>query len=101
MKYRTFGRTRVSVSEIGFGAWALGGGWGPQPEEESEAALHKALDRGVNFIDTAAVYGNGRSEQIIGRVLQQRRENIFVATKTPPTPGRWPPSPYCRIEDRY
>jgi aryl-alcohol dehydrogenase-like predicted oxidoreductase len=101
MKYRTFGRTGVPVSEIGFGAWALGGGWGPQPEEESEAALRKALDRGVNFIDTAAAYGNGRSEQIIGRVLQQRRENIFVATKTPPTPGRWPPSPYCRIEDRY
>jgi aryl-alcohol dehydrogenase-like predicted oxidoreductase len=101
MKYRKFGRTGVSVSEIGFGAWALGGGWGPQPEEESEAALHKALDRGVNVIDTAAFYGNGRSEQIIGRVLKQRRETIFVATKTPPQPGPWPPSPYCRMEDRY
>lgn len=101
MKYRTFGRTGVSVSEIGFGAWALGGGWGPQPEEDSEAALNKALDLGVNFIDTAAIYGNGRSEQIIGRVLKQRREEIFVATKTPPATGPWPPSPYCRIEDRY
>ena len=101
MKFRTFGRTGAAVSEIGFGAWALGGGWGPQPEEDSEAALHKALDRGVNFIDTAAAYGNGRSEQVIGRVLRQRREKIFVATKTPPTPGVWPPSPYCRIEDRY
>jgi aryl-alcohol dehydrogenase-like predicted oxidoreductase len=101
MKYRLLGRTDVSVSEIGFGAWALGGGWGPQPEEESEAALHKALDRGVNFIDTAAAYGNGRSEQIIGRVLKERREDIFVATKTPPAPGPWPPTPYCRIEDRY
>jgi aryl-alcohol dehydrogenase-like predicted oxidoreductase len=101
MKFRTFGRTGLSVSEIGFGAWALGGGWGPQSEEESEAALHKALDRGVNFIDTAAAYGNGRSERIIGRVLKERREDIFVATKTPPMPGPWPPSPYCRIEDRY
>jgi aryl-alcohol dehydrogenase-like predicted oxidoreductase len=101
MKYRTFGRTGASVSEIGFGAWAVGGAWGPQPEEESAAALHKALDLGVNFIDTAALYGKGRSEQIIGRVLKERREKIFVATKTPPTPGPWPPSPYCRIEDRY
>lgn len=101
MKYRTLGRTGVSVSEIGFGAWAVGGGWGPQPEEESEAALHKALERGVNFIDTAAAYGRGRSEQIIGRVLKDRREEVFVATKTPPTPGPWPPTPYCRIEERY
>jgi aryl-alcohol dehydrogenase-like predicted oxidoreductase len=101
MKYRTFGRSGVSVSEIGFGAWALGGGWGPQPEEDSVAALNAALDRGVNFIDTAASYGNGRSEQIIGRVLHERREQIFVATKTPPAPGPWPPSPYCTVEDRY
>ena len=101
MKYRILGRTGVSVSEIGFGAWALGGGWGPQPEEESEAALHAALALRVNFIDTAAAYGKGRSEQIIGRVLRQRQEKIFVATKTPPTPGPWPPSPYCRVEDRY
>jgi aryl-alcohol dehydrogenase-like predicted oxidoreductase len=101
MKYRTLGRTGVSVSEIGFGAWALGGGWGPQPEEESQAALHKALEQGVNFIDTAAAYGKGRSEQIIGRVLKERGEKVFVATKTPPTPGPWPPTPYCRIEDRY
>ncbi|MCC6123800.1 MAG: aldo/keto reductase [Pirellulales bacterium] len=101
MKYRTLGRTGASVSEIGFGAWALGGSWGPQPEEVSEAALHKALDLGVNFIDTAALYGKGRSERIIGRILKQRREKIFVATKTPPADGPWPPSPYCRVEDRY
>lgn len=101
MKSRTLGRTGLQVSEIGFGAWALGGGWGEQPEAESVAALNHALDRGVNFIDTAAGYGNGRSERIIGQVLQQRRESVFVATKTPPAPGPWPPSPYCRIEDRY
>lgn len=89
------------VSEIGFGAWAVGGGWGPQSDEDSLAALHRAIDLGVNFIDTAAFYGNGRSEQIIGQVLKQRREEVFVATKTPPAPGPWPPSPYCRIEDRY
>jgi aryl-alcohol dehydrogenase-like predicted oxidoreductase len=101
MKYRILGRTGVRVSEIGVGAWALGGGWGPQSEADSLAALHGAIDRGVNLIDTAAGYGNGRSEQIIAEVLKQRPEPIFVATKTPPAPGPWPPSPYCRVEDRY
>jgi aryl-alcohol dehydrogenase-like predicted oxidoreductase len=101
MRYRTLGRTSVSVSEIGFGAWAIGGSWGEQSEEDSTAALHRALDLGVNFIDTAAGYGNGRSERIIGRVLKQRSEAVFVATKTPPTPGPWPPSPYCRDDERY
>ena len=101
MKCRTLGRTGVPVSEIGFGAWALGGGWGDQPEAESLAALGQAIDLGVNFLDTAAGYGDGRSERIIGRVLRERRDKLFVATKTPPAAGPWPPSPYCSIEDRY
>ncbi|HZZ73438.1 MAG TPA: aldo/keto reductase [Pirellulales bacterium] len=101
MKYRNLGRTQVSVSQIGFGAWALGGGWGPQADSDSLAALNTAIDRGVNLLDTAAGYGNGRSEKIIAAALKLRREQIFVATKTPPLPGVWPPSPYCRVEDRY
>ena len=101
MRTRTFGRTGVSVSEIGFGAWAIGGSWGEQKEEDSTAALHRALDLGCNFIDTAAGYGNGRSERIIGKVLKERKERVFVATKTPPSPGPWPPTPYCRVEERY
>lgn len=102
MKYRTFGRLGWQVSEIGFGAWAIGGGWGTQRDEESLAALHRALDLGVNFIDTAQGYGNGRSEQLIGKVLKERRgERIYVATKMPPAPGNWPPSPYDIIEERY
>jgi aryl-alcohol dehydrogenase-like predicted oxidoreductase len=101
MRNRTLGHTGASVSEIGFGAWAIGGSWGEQKEEESVAALHRALDLGVNFIDTAAGYGNGRSERIIGRVLKERKETAFVATKTPPSPGPWPPTPYCRDEERY
>jgi aryl-alcohol dehydrogenase-like predicted oxidoreductase len=101
MHYRTLGRTDLSVSEIGFGAWAIGGGWGPQTESESIEALHKAFDLGVNFIDTAAGYGDGRSERIIGKVLKERRETIYVATKTQPAPGPWPPSPYCRADERY
>jgi len=101
MRYRTLGRTGLQVSEIGFGAWAIGGGWGEQKERDSLAALHRALDLGCNFVDTAAGYGDGRSERIIGRVLKERREPLFVATKTPPSPGPWPPTPYCRDDERY
>ena len=101
MNYRTLGRTGLSVSEIGFGAWAIGGGWGPQAEQDSLDALHKAIDLGVNFIDTAAGYGNGKSERLIAQVLSSRPEKVLVATKTPPLPGNWPPSPYDLAEERY
>ncbi|HYP17879.1 MAG TPA: aldo/keto reductase [Opitutus sp.] len=106
MKYRPFGQHRFDCSEIGFGAWAIGGSWGAQADTDSLAALHRALDLGVNFIDTAAGYGDGRSEKLIAQVLRERaaagrREKVFVATKTPPADGIWPPSPYCLAEDRY
>lgn len=106
MKFRPFGKHSFNVSEIGFGAWAIGGSWGPQSESDSLAALHRALDLGCNFIDTAAGYGNGRSERVIRQALHDRaaagkKEKIFVATKTPPAPGEWPPSPYDRADDRY
>ena len=101
MKYREFGNSGPEVSEIGFGAWAIGGSWGAQSENDSLEALETALDKGVNFIDTAAGYGEGKSERIIGQFLKQRSERVYVCTKTPPAPGKWPPSPYCRIEERY
>ncbi|RME67354.1 MAG: aldo/keto reductase [Verrucomicrobia bacterium] len=103
MKYRPFGKSGREVSEIGFGAWAIGGGWGPQAEADSLAALRRALELGVNFIDTAAGYGNGKSERTIAEVLAGLDDPsaITVATKTPPTPGIWPPSPYCDMDERY
>jgi aryl-alcohol dehydrogenase-like predicted oxidoreductase len=101
MRDRDFGATGVRVSEIGFGAWAIGGGWGPQQDADSIAALHRALDLGVRFVDTAAGYGEGRSERVIARVLKERSEPVFVATKTPPLPGAWPPSPYDGVDERY
>jgi aryl-alcohol dehydrogenase-like predicted oxidoreductase len=101
MNYRKLGNTGLQVSEIGFGAWAIGGSWGRQKETDSVEALETAIDRGVNFIDTAAGYGNGKSEQIIGRFLKGRKERIYVCTKTPPVSGKWPPSPYCNIKERY
>ena len=102
MKHRQFGRLGWQVSEIGYGAWAIGGSWGPTKDEESIAALNRALDLGVNFIDTAQGYGDGRSERLIGQVLRGRgRDRVYVATKIPPAPGPWPPTPYCRIDQRY
>src|SRR5579875_2288570 len=103
MKHRTFGRLGWSVSEIGFGAWAIGGSWGEQSDDDSVRALHTALDLGCNFIDTAQGYGDGRSERIIARVLKERGgDKVYVATKIPPkSPGAWPPTPYDDIEDRY
>jgi aryl-alcohol dehydrogenase-like predicted oxidoreductase len=81
MNYKSLGRTGFQVSSISFGAWAIGGTWGDVRDEESMAALHKALDMGVNFIDTADVYGDGRSERLIARLRSERSEPFFVATK--------------------
>ena len=81
MRYRTFGRTGWEVSEIGFGAWAIGADWGHVSEADALDALHRSIDLGVNFIDTADVYGDGRSEQLIAQVLKERGEQVYVATK--------------------
>jgi aryl-alcohol dehydrogenase-like predicted oxidoreductase len=90
MKYRPLGRTGWDVSTISFGAWAVGGTWGPVDDAESMAALHRALDRGVNLFDTADVYGDGHSEKLLGRLRRERREPFHIATKAgrrimPPT----------------
>jgi aryl-alcohol dehydrogenase-like predicted oxidoreductase len=81
MEYRELGRTGFRVSEISFGAWAIGGDWGKVSDDESLAALHRAIDLGVNFIDTADVYGDGRSEKLVARVKREREEPIYIATK--------------------
>jgi len=81
MQYREFGRTGWKVSDISFGAWAIGGTWGTVDDKESLAALHHAIDLGVNFIDTADVYGDGRSERLVAQLRKERSETIYVATK--------------------
>jgi aryl-alcohol dehydrogenase-like predicted oxidoreductase len=82
MQQRPFGSSGIDVSEIGFGAWAIGGSWGEVGEDEARATLHAALDGGVTFIDTADVYGDGRSEKLIRTVLEERGGvRPFVATK--------------------
>jgi aryl-alcohol dehydrogenase-like predicted oxidoreductase len=81
MNYRPFGRTGWEVSDISFGAWAIGADWGQVSEVDAIDALHAAIDQGTNFIDTADVYGDGRSERLIARVLQERSEPVYVVTK--------------------
>ena len=81
MEYRQLGRTDMRVSTVSFGAWPIGSDWGKVDDADSYAALNRAIDLGVNFIDTADVYGDGRSERLIGRLLKDRKEEIFVATK--------------------
>lgn len=82
MEYRPLGRTGWNISEIGFGAWGIGGdAWGNTDDTTSIAALHRAIDLGVNFIDTADVYGDGRSEQLIAKTRKLRSEQLIVATK--------------------
>jgi aryl-alcohol dehydrogenase-like predicted oxidoreductase len=81
MKYRELGNTGFEVSEISFGSWAIGGTWGPVKDDESMAALHKALDMGVNFFDTADVYGDGRSERLLGQIRKDFEDKIYITTK--------------------
>lgn len=81
MNYRELGRTGWKVSEISFGAWAIGGAWGNVSDKDSLAALHAALDNGVNFFDTADVYGDGRSENLLAKLKKERSEKFYVATK--------------------
>jgi aryl-alcohol dehydrogenase-like predicted oxidoreductase len=82
MQYRVLGRTGWNASEMGFGSWAIGGdAWGSTDDKEAIAALHKAIELGVNFIDTADVYGDGHSEQLVGQVRRSHSERVFIATK--------------------
>src|SRR5437867_671280 len=91
MKYRRLGRTGLMISEIGFGAWGIGKGlWIGAEDEESLRALRRAVERGVNFIDTALAYGPGHSEKLVGRLVRERKETLYVATKVPPKNLRWP-----------
>jgi len=91
MEKRRLGRTGLDVSAVGFGAWGIGGTmWIGAKDDESLRALHRAIDQGVNLIDTALVYGEGRSERLVGEVVRARREEVWVATKVPPKNLDWP-----------
>ena len=102
MEYRPLGRTGLDVSAIGYGAWGIGGGlWVGAEDAESLRALHRAVDLGVNFVDTAYDYGQGRSEALVGQVIRERRETILVATKIPPKNRVWPAAPDVPVSECF
>jgi aryl-alcohol dehydrogenase-like predicted oxidoreductase len=102
VQYRRLGKTGFQVSEIGFGAWGIGKSfWVGARDEESLAALHAAIDAGINFIDTALAYGNGHSESLVGRVVRSRSERIYVATKIPPLTQHWPALPGDQLHETF
>ena len=94
MQYRKLGRTGLEVSEIGFGAWGIGGGWwAGANDEESLKSMRTALELGVNFFDTAPNYGDGRSEQLVGKAIRGWSGQAYMATKVNPMNFKWPAAP--------
>ncbi len=102
MHTRALGRTGFTVSEVGYGAWGIGQSqWVGADDEESLRALHRAIDLGLTFIDTALAYGRGHSEQLVGRVVAERDERVVVATKVPPKNLTWPAPAGIDPDDAY
>lgn len=101
MHTRTFGRLGWQVSEVGYGLWGMGG-WTGSDDEQSISALEFAIDRGCTFFDTALAYGDGKSEQLLGRVLARRHaQQLIVATKIPPRNGQWPARPEYSLDETF
>jgi aryl-alcohol dehydrogenase-like predicted oxidoreductase len=102
MRYRRLGRTGLEVSELGYGAWGIGGAqWGGADDDESIQALHGAIELGLNFVDTALAYGEGRSERLVGQVVRERPETVYVATKVPPRNRIWPAEAGSALDDVF
>src|SRR4051794_23432090 len=102
MRYRKVGRTGIEASEIGYGAWGVGGKqWKGATDDESLDALRRAFELGVNFIDTALAYGDGHSEQLVGRVVKEAPHRVYIATKVPPKNRIWPASASAAIDDVF
>jgi aryl-alcohol dehydrogenase-like predicted oxidoreductase len=90
MQFRSFGKTGEVISEMGYGTWTMGGHWGPRDDRTAIDSLVRALELGVTFIDTAAIYGNGHSEGLIASAFREAGRKVFVATKVPPKNLQWP-----------
>jgi len=101
MRYRTLGRTGLEVSEIGFGTWGVGAdAWKGGTDADSLAAMHRAIELGVNFIDTAIVYGSGHSEKLVGQIKREHPE-VMIATKVNPANWEWPASDTTPADDAF
>jgi aryl-alcohol dehydrogenase-like predicted oxidoreductase len=102
MRYRKLGKTEFEVSEIGYGAWGIGGAlWQGGSDDESVKALRRAIELGLNFIDTALAYGDGHSEKLVGNIVRETKRKIYVATKVPPKNELWPARPGIPIEQVF
>ena len=102
MRFRKLGRTNLEVSEIGYGAWGIGGKqWLGGADDESVAALQRAIELGLNFIDTALAYGDGHSEKLVGKVTKGAKKKVYIATKVPPKNRLWPARPMIGIEEVF
>jgi aryl-alcohol dehydrogenase-like predicted oxidoreductase len=102
MKYRRLGRTGFEISEIGYGAWGIGGKqWLGGNDDESLAAVRRAIELGLNFIDTALAYGDGHSEQLVGQLVREAPGKVYVATKVPPKNQLWPARPGVAIDQVF
>jgi aryl-alcohol dehydrogenase-like predicted oxidoreductase len=102
MRYRKLGRTGLEISEIGYGAWGIGGNqWKGGTDDESLRALRRAFELGLNFIDTALAYGDGHSERLAGEVAKSAPHRVYIATKVPPKNRVWPAAPGSAIADVF
>jgi aryl-alcohol dehydrogenase-like predicted oxidoreductase len=102
MNHRPLGKTGLEVSQIGYGAWGIGkSAWIGAEDEESLRALERAIDLGLTFIDTALGYGDGHSERLVGQIVRDRPETVYVATKVPPKNRRWPASADSHADDTF
>jgi aryl-alcohol dehydrogenase-like predicted oxidoreductase len=102
MNYRRLGCAEAEVSEIGFGAWGIGGReWLGANDDESIRALKRSFELGINFVDTALAYGDGHSEQLVGRAVERAAQRVYVATKIPPKNYTWPASPSTPIAEVF
>src|SRR5262245_63542057 len=102
MRYRKLGRNGPEISVVGFGAWAIGGGmWGGPRDEDARSALARAFDHGVNFYDSALVYGDGHSERLVGEFARARAGKVYVASKVPPRNYQWPAPPGARLSEFF
>lgn len=102
MRYRSLGRTGIRISDIGYGAWGVGGKqWVGGSDAESLMSLRRAVELGVNFIDTALAYGDGHSEELVGQVVRSAPSKVYVATKVPPKNRTWPARPGIGIEQVF
>ena len=102
MRYRKLSKNGPEVSEVSYGAWAIGGGmWGGRRDEDARASLERAFEHGVNFVDTALVYGDGHSERLVGEFARAHAGKVYVATKVPPKAYNWPAPKDAALADNF